>query len=347
VRVRSGGGDELSFFEALGQVTPILAGAEVLGLVHGASRAGLLDVLRDGASLPQLVNASGLSITRVGDICTALEAHGIVRKVGQVYELHPTWRALTDTSSFMTLDALLAMSATRSRLLHEIGSGGDDFWAAPGDRLAYAKGVSPDPMSLGAVQAVQRSFDATPAVRDHLRSASSYLELGSGVAGHVCCLLQIFPNLSATAVELSEELCQEARRRAAALGIADRLEVICGDVLELDRPAAFDVAFWSQMFFPQGTRSQALDVARRSLRTGGMVLAPVIPAIAAPTEGEDASDEAREEALDRVIHGAWGVPLLDPAGVAAEFTEAGFTDVRVVDRYSSLLVIGRRHDAIA
>ncbi len=277
VPVTSGVEGELSFFEALAQVAPTFARAEVLGLVQGVSEAGLFDVLRGGASVPELATASGMEITRVGHVCLALEAYGIARKVGAIYELQPTWRALTDASSFMALDVVLGMSAARSRLLQVIGGGRYDFWATAGDRLAYAKGVSPDPMSQGAVQAVQRSFDASPEVRDRLRSASRYLELGSGVAGHVCCLLQIFIDLSATAVELSEELCVEARRRADALGIAERLEVICGDVLEFDRPTEFDVAFWSQMFFPESTRRQALDVARRSLRAGGMLLAPVIP----------------------------------------------------------------------
>jgi hypothetical protein len=72
----------------------------------------------------------------------------------------------------------------------------------------------------------------------------------------------------------------------------------------------------------------------------------VIPPLTDETEDDTDSDEERETALDRVIHGAWGVPLRDPAGLSAEFTEAGFTDVRVVDRYSSLLVIGCRHDAV-
>ena len=41
--------DELSFFEALAQVAPTFARAEVLGLVQGVSEAGLFDVLRGGA----------------------------------------------------------------------------------------------------------------------------------------------------------------------------------------------------------------------------------------------------------------------------------------------------------
>jgi SAM-dependent methyltransferase len=333
--------DRHAYFEALASVTATLSRAEVLGLVRGALRSGLLDALIEGGDAAGLAEVTGLPEGRVSDLCVALDAHEIVDVDDSTYRLTRAWAAVAAPGGFVTLDAALDLSVVRTRLLEVIASGGHDFWAHPGDRLAYARGVSPDPMAPDSVAALRRSVDTCEPLIERLRVGGRYLELGCGVAGNLCALLQSFPGISAVGVELSEELAAEARRRSEVLGIADRLEVVCADATQVDWPETFDMAFWSQMFFPADTRAAALAAAYRCLRPGGMVMAPAI-GMQEVLEHDRHSDEGRELALDRVIHAAWGVPVRPVEDLLVEVTDAGFVDVQVADREISKLVIGYR-----
>jgi predicted O-methyltransferase YrrM len=333
--------DRRAYFEALAAVTAALSRAEVLGLVRGAWRSGLIEALVEGGDVASLAVATGLPEGRVADLCVALDAHEIADLDGSTYRLHPRWGAVAVPGGFVTLDAVLDISVVRTRLLEVIASGGHDFWAHPGDRLAYARGVSPDPMAPESVAALRRSLETCEPLIERLRAGGRYLELGCGVAGNLCAMLQSFPGIRAVGVELSDELAAEARRRGEVLGIADRLEVVCADATEVDWPEEFDLVFWSQMFFPAETRAPALAAAHRCLRRGGMVMAPAIE-VSEVLEHDRRSDEGRELALDRVIHAAWGVPVRPVEDLLAEVAEAGFLDVQVADREISKLVIGYR-----
>ena len=92
--------------------------------------------------------------------------------------------------------------------------------------------------------------------------------------------------------------------------------------------AAFDVAFWSQFFFPASSRGGALEVLFESLRPGGIVQAPLaadFPAVRADPHGS----EARYYTLSRVVHESWGVPERTPELLAAELEGAGFVEVEI------------------
>jgi SAM-dependent methyltransferase len=188
--------------------------------------------------------------------------------------------------------------------------------------------VSPNPFSAAIVAAMRAGVGIPDAVRGRLRDGDRHLELGCGVAGRILCVLQAFPTLTAVGVEQTPDLAAEAERRAVALGVADRFEVVCADAATTRLDGAFDIAFWSQFFFPQVSRAGTLATAYDALRPGGMLLAPLLgdPSVA---RSEPHGTSARGLALARVVHGLWGVPDRSPDELVTEVAAAGFVDVAV------------------
>ncbi len=191
--------------------------------------------------------------------------------------------------------------------------------------MAYATAVSPNPFSDAVVALVRARTATPPVVRERLRDNDRILELGCGVAGQIVCTLRAFPDVTAVAVERSADLAAEAERRAQALGVADRLQVIVGDSAAVRLEGQFDVVAWSQFFFPSESRAGALATAYAALRPGGLIVAPLL-AHDSSGDADSFGTEARSVALTRVVHGGWGVPARSAAELVEEVSAAGFTD---------------------
>jgi hypothetical protein len=148
-------------------------------------------------------------------------------------------------------------------------------------------------------------------------------------------ILRGFPDLVGVGVEMSADLADEARRRADALGLSRRFQVVCGDATEYVADEQFDFGFWSQFFFPEASRAGALRTLFASVRSGGIVWAPVFgdqDRMAAEPDG----DLAREYAVARVVQDAWGIPERNPDQLKAEMAAAGFVDTEIVMRPGGL-----------
>jgi SAM-dependent methyltransferase len=321
--------DRPSYFEAYdAALTPLLGAQGFLALVQGAEAIGLLEVLREPATDEQLAAATGLSDRRVRAVRAALLLHDVVEPAGAGHRLTGAWAALVADDAFVALADSLASAQIEARLLRDVAAG-PDYWTMPAaDRILFARAVSANPFSPGLVEAFRRGLEHDPA-GPALAAGGPLLELGCGVAGRVLTLLQAVPGLRAVGVELSDDLAAEARRRAQALGVGDRFEVVCADADAFSRPESFAVAFWSQFFFPDEARTGALRTMFTSLRSGGLAQAPLLGDDAALRTDEPGA-EARERAIFRVILDGWGVPDRDRDGLAAEFEEAGFVDAHYV-----------------
>ena len=152
---------------------------------------------------------------------------------------------------------------------------------------------------------------------------------------------QIYPALEAVGIELSDVLAAKARERDEAVGVADRVTVICGDVRDFDEPDSFDSVFWSQFFFPERARRGALDVALGSLKPGGTIRAPLM-SDPVSTTADLRTSAGRTYALDRVVHGGWGVPARGVDDLAAELVVAGFVDTEFQDVGFARIVAARK-----
>ena len=321
--------DPPPYFLAIEQVYPSVTATGVLALLRGAERAGLVDGWLPGGdqqtSYVDAADAIGADVLlAITDALTACEV--LVVEDG-AHRLAPAWAVVLSRTGLISRADLLGRFEVEAKVLEALGQGSDYWSLSDADRVTYARGISPDPTNPMVVTMLSRGALADPDLAA-LREGGTLLELGCGVAGRSLALLQGIPALHVVGVELAEDLAAEARRRAEILGVADRFEVVVGDAVTFSRPGVFDVAFWSQFFFPTASRRGALEVLLESLRPGGIVEAP-LAADFSTLRADPGGQQARSYAISRVIHASWGVPERTADQLAAELEDAGFVDVEI------------------
>ena len=315
-----------TFFEALAEASGLFASAHASALIDGAHEVGLISRLAVPQPSEDLAAGTGLAEERVTAVCRALAAFDVVRgEADGTWRLSPAWATFVRPGAVIALPEILGLARIEGKLYRELGRGGTYWDLSTEDRLAYARGVSPNPFSEDLVAAFRAAAELDPDA-GAMQAGADYLELGCGVAGRMLTTLQAFPMLRGVGVELSADLVAEARRRAQQLRLADRFEVVEADAGEFYRPAGFDFGFWSQFFFPSGARAAALAALFRALRPGGVAWAPLVTDFEANAADPDRA-EARSYVLRRVLLESWGVPERTFPDLKSEFESAGFVDV--------------------
>lgn len=315
-----------TWFEAYDDVlTPVLGPHGLVNVLLGADSAGVLTALAEAMTLDELAARTGLHEERARTLLHTLVVHEVVQVSGDRYELTAPWQALMSSGAFVSLSDTLTSAEIEGRMLRDVAAGAGYWDLSPGDRLVFARAISPNPFAPGLVDAFRAQLSTDPDVAA-LAAGGVLLELGCGVAGRVLTMLQALPAMRAVGVELAEDLATEARRRADALGVSDRFEVVCCDAADFRRREAFDVGFWSQFFFATHARESALQTLFESVRPGGTVQATLL----GDETADPRSPEGRHRALFRMILEGWGVPDRDPDTLADELTTAGFVDTRLV-----------------
>jgi len=122
---------------------------------------------------------------------------------------------------------------------------------------------------------VTRSFAGVgnPLCLGEIRPGETVLDLGSG-AGLDCLLAaaKAGPGGSVVGVDLTEEMVEQARRNAMALGVGN-VEFLCGDVENLPlADSVAHVAISNGVFNLCPDKSRALAETARVLRCGGRLL---------------------------------------------------------------------------
>lgn len=330
---------DIGFFEAVqSALTPLAIARRTLALIERAEREGALALLRDGADVADVAGRTGWSEETATSICRALVANGVAEPDSAGFRLTPPWRALTAEGTFIRLRDFLIQGRVIDRML----STGEDTYPtlSPGDRSAFARAVSPNPFADELVDRMSADLSADP-WWNPMRAGGRYLEYGCGLAGRMLTILRASPSVRAVGIEIDPQLADEARARATALGLNDRVDVITADATTYRSDDAFDFGFWSQWFFPAATRPAALSSMYANLRSGGVLRTPVFGDHARMAEAPS-GQAARLYTLDRVMLDSWGVPERTPQALAAEVEEAGFVDVAIERRDIAMTVYARR-----
>lgn len=325
----------------LATVSALGLAADQTALLCGALGSGFLARCAQPATVAELAAATGLGAIRVQDLCTALRALGALTRDDQGrFVVSPMYQPLLvaglDRQVCDQLENSLVRQRAISNLFTEPGDGW--YWRLDSDSRRLAAGsVTVNPMTDVARGAMGATIGNIADWRDAFSDGARYLELGCGLAGALLTYLQLYPKISAVGVELADDLVQVARERAAELGVDERVEFVAGDATAYTDPVPFDVAFWSQFFFPQDSRRDALANAFARLRPGGLLLAPVLPM------GPASDDFPRPQAtLDVLLVQSWGVPALHANDLVAEIESAGFTDATVHPSPITTVVTARR-----
>ncbi|MEJ2554386.1 MAG: class I SAM-dependent methyltransferase [Gammaproteobacteria bacterium] len=170
-----------------------------------------------------------------------------------------------------------------------------------------------------------------PEVREIWHAGGTYAEFGCGVGRDLLRVAVMYPRVSVVGHELLPHLVDDCRAQARALGVADRVRFVLGDVLELEAEAeaCYDTLMWSQMFFPPETREAALAVIWRALVSNGYLMMPVMPAVPAPGR-TDETMQTRGLLLARLAYPRWQIQWEAEETLQHELTEAGFEYLRTI-----------------
>ncbi len=300
---------------ALPLVFGLVASAEHAALLRAALESGLLARCSDPATVEELAAGLRRDPATIRDLCVALDAHGVLDRAGDTYQVSGEVEPLLDPGGTAYALDLLRYGAARRQLVERLVTEPGDFWSSdPQAQTALAAGVTLPPHTDLARELIGANFASVPGIRQALESGGRYLELGCGVGGALLTAMQLFPLMTAVAVDLSPTLLARARASAVSVGVQDRVSFLLADATRLEDSGPldpFDVVFWSQFYFPGPTRAAALATARRALRPGGHLMSPVM-ADGSVLEDDLRSPEGREAALDRLVHGSWGCRRATP-----------------------------------
>lgn len=326
-----------AMFAAGGALEVWSAGAQAMALLEAVHDAGWLGFLAEPRDLAALVGFTGLAAPQVEDVLDALAAHHIVERDAGLVRLAPAFALLSADDAPHDLAELLAYRAMLPRRVRAAVT------TAPGDRLDGEDALVTAKALGGRVTSVSRTLfrglaDLLPEYRV-LAEGGRLLDVGCGVGWAMLDLATLYPAARQTGIELVPEVAAETERRARALGVQDRVEVRCQDARTYDGEESFDVAFWAQPFFPEPARPGTLQMIRRALRPGGVLIMQEL--FVRPEDDDEAA--MRRFALTRLLYRHQGVRFAPSAEhLSDEAATAGFEPVRVEATPLGRLIVMRR-----
>jgi SAM-dependent methyltransferase len=104
-----------------------------------------------------------------------------------------------------------------------------------------------------------------------LESGARVLDLGSG-SGEMLCTWARDHGITGTGIDMSQLFTEQAKLRAAELGVADKVKFIHGDAAGYVSEEKVDVAACVGATWIGGGVAGTVELLRRSLRTGGIIL---------------------------------------------------------------------------
>ena len=318
-----------------------IEGAQAFMLLSTATDLGLLEIARVPTSLAEFVGATGLDLQRVTDLVLALEAHGVVERHGDRYQLASDFAVLTSpTAPFSLADRLHAVKVYLDTLAG-VTSASVTYTEQPGETLlAVAQGIGTTALSPARSIVPTIMGRLIPEVQAMWQAGARHLELGCGVGNNLLGILATYPTVKGVGVDIDAAPLAEGRRRAEVLGLSDRVEWRHADARDLSDEAAFDTAQWSQFFFPSAGRQEVLAGLRRALKPGGYLFMPLLGTLPSATE-ERRTAEGRAVAIQRLLFHLWDIPVHDAHELQAEVEGSGFEVIRSIAVPASPLALTR------
>jgi SAM-dependent methyltransferase len=139
---------------------------------------------------------------------------------------------------------------------------------------------NPDPWNYFSSPYEQKKYcRQIDAMVDRHPSPGQILEIGSAEGAHTLLLAKQLPSARITAIEISSQAAQRAKRNIAPF--ADRIELINADVVDIEsrlRDFSYDICIWSESIYYLGARLSVIgiyDLIRKivgKLRPGGLLV---------------------------------------------------------------------------
>jgi SAM-dependent methyltransferase len=316
--------------EASEVVLSWLASAKVVALLRAACDADLLQLLAVPATPRELAQRIGCDPARVGLLCQALQAHGVLDLVGDGYRTSPAFVALEGAGQPLLLRELVAADVVLQRGIETVlADPAEPVEVGEDESLAFARLAWGRPGSRAAQDLWRTVDEQMPEVVQMWERGGTHAEFGCGVGRDLLRIAVMYPQVHVIGYDLAEHLLDDCRAQADTLGVDDRVSLVAADVLGIEVQDAYDTLMWSQMFFPSAVRGAVLDAIVRALVPGGLLLMPLMPAVPAPDQ-TDRSPATRGVLLTRLAYYRWDIQWDSPEEVRREIEDAGFTYLRTI-----------------
>lgn len=161
-----------------------------------------------------------------------------------------------------------------------------------------------------------------------------FLDVGTGVGAICIAMCRSWPNLRCVGLDIASRPLSLAEREVAEAGLADRVQFLQQDIVDLHEIAAFDAAWLPLPLIGLDVAALALRNAVNALRPGGWILVAV---------NEQPADEI-QRALTAFRATAVGGSTSFREDVMEWLVEAGVADVSDVQPPAggSPFLVGRR-----
>ena len=217
---------------ALTAISALTLDAEHAALLRGAIASGFLSLCLEPIGAEELALASGLRIPLVRDLTAALHGAGILEADHGRWRLNRFYATLLRQGLDRHAVNLLDASTVRQRLLTEMFSphGPEDFWhISDEERRMLAASVPIEPSSPFAQRAMSSTIASVPGWHETFDADAHYLELGCGVGSAMLTFARLYPGLTATGIDISADLIDNARTQAFRLGLTGRCRFATAD----------------------------------------------------------------------------------------------------------------------
>jgi predicted O-methyltransferase YrrM len=188
----------------------------------------------------------------------------------------------------------------------------DVGWAAFSDEILLAQGRA---SAMGGRITARFVLPVLEGLAERFGAAEggTLLDVGVGVAEMACAFCEAVPRARVVGLDPLPQAIELATQTVAAHGLADRIELRCEGVEELDDAAAFDLAWLPLPFIPPGAVAEGLRRVWRALKPGGWLILP----------GSTMEPGARGDIARWQVHLSGGTLLTEDERVRA-VTDAGF-----------------------
>lgn len=144
-------------------------------------------------------------------------------------------------------------------------------WSYTDPEILLAQGLAGAPLVPMMGQVVQQLDGLAERLQ---RSTAAFLDVGTGVATIAIEICRLFPMMHVVGLEPQAAPLTEARRRVAAAGLEDRIELREQRIENVTDRESFDLVWIPQMFLPRAALERGLRTAWAALRPGGWIIVP-------------------------------------------------------------------------
>jgi SAM-dependent methyltransferase len=283
-----------------------------------ASEIGLLVALVPSCTAAEAAARSGIPSDLATALLDVLLALGLADRDAGRYQATPAFQAFLAATSPDDLLPWLRSQHLQSRQMVDGARHGDlrPGWTHTDPELLQAQGRS----GRAATRELAKVFPLLPGLHERLQApGATFLDVGLGVGIVSIELCRIYPALRVVGLEPGEAPAWEARRNIAEAGFADRIAVQSQRVEALTDQAAFDLAYFPQVYMPLDVVRVGLQRVYDALRPGGWITVVAISAT-----GDDL-----HAGTARLVNILWGGSPLSAEEVADMTRAAGFEAVQI------------------